>query len=78
VAAQLGDPGLERDARARRRLLEEQRDGAPREGSRGQRLGLELERAVEQPPDLGGRQLRAGDDVPWLARQCTVGRPCAS
>ena len=54
VAAELEDAGLERQARARRGLLEEQGDGAARERPRGGGVGLERERAVEQRVQLAG------------------------
>ena len=42
------DADLEGHPRARRGLLEDQRDAAARQRARGQRRGLQLERAVEQ------------------------------
>ena len=44
MAAELEDAGLERQPRARRGLLEDQRDGAALERARGERRRLELER----------------------------------
>ena len=35
------------------------------ERARGQRGGLQLERAVEQRVELGRAQLRAGEEVAW-------------
>ncbi len=63
MAAELVDAHLEGDARPRRGLLEDQRDAAPGERPRGERRGLQLERAVEQRVQLGGAQLRAGEEV---------------
>ena len=63
VAAQLDDAGLHRRARARRGVLEQQRDRAVLEHARGGGLGLELERAVEQAVELRGGELLAGEEV---------------
>ena len=54
MAAQLEDADLDRDARARRGLLEDERDGPAGQRARGERRRLELERAVEQRVQLGG------------------------
>jgi hypothetical protein len=53
VAAELGDAGLEGDARAGRGLLEDQGDAAAGERLRGERRGLELRGAVEEGVQLG-------------------------
>ena len=50
VAAQLEHAGLERDARARGRLVEHERDALAFQRARRQAVGLELERALEEPP----------------------------
>ena len=68
VAAQLVDAHLERHARARGGLLEDQRHAAPGERLRGQRRGLQLERAVQQRVQLGGAQLGAGEEMAWHGR----------
>ena len=64
MAAELDDPDLERQARARRGLLEEQRDGPPGERVGRARGGLQRERAVEQRTQVVARQLLAGEEVP--------------
>jgi hypothetical protein len=76
VAAELDDAGLERDPGAGGGLLEQQRDGAPGERPGGERVGLELDGAVEQPLDLGAGELGTADDVTGQAAQCTVRPPC--
>ena len=63
VAAELVDAGLHRRARARRGVLEQQRDRAALEHARGGGLGLQLERAVEQGVQLVGAELLAGEEV---------------
>ena len=40
---------------------------------RAQRRGLELGGAIQQPPELGGRQFLPGQQVSRQARQCTLG-----
>ena len=50
VAAQLGHADLERDPRARRGLVEHERDAAPLERARRQPVALELERARRASP----------------------------
>jgi len=72
VAAELEHPHLERHPRARGRLLEDQRDGAARQRTRGQRIGLELARALEQRGQLGLGQLATGEEVAGQARQPTA------
>ena len=68
VAAELGDPDLERGPRPRRRLLEDERDAPAGERARRERLLLELERPVEQRGQLARGELRAGEEVPWQAQ----------
>ena len=65
VAAELVDADLERQPRARRGLLEDQRDAAPGERLRGERRALQLERAVEQRVELAARQLGPGEEMAW-------------
>ena len=60
-AAELVDAGLERHARARGRLLEEQGDRAALERARRVRLALERIRAVEHAAKVGGRELGPGE-----------------
>jgi hypothetical protein len=69
VAAELEHADLERHPRARGRLLEDQRDGAARQRARGQRVGLELARALKQGSQLGLGQLATGEEVTGQARQ---------
>src|ERR1700730_11045044 len=71
VASQLGDPDLERQSRARRGLLEDQRHAPALERPRGAGLALELERPVQQPVELGGAQLRPREKM-------TLGHEAAS
>jgi hypothetical protein len=61
LAAELEDPGLEGEARARRVLLEDQRDAAALERPRGQRRLLQRVRAVEQRVQLVAVELGAGE-----------------
>jgi len=68
VAAQLVDADLEGQPRARGGLLEDQRDAARAQRVRGQRRGLELERAIEQRAQLVGGQLGSGEEMPWQGR----------
>ncbi len=63
MAAELVHADLEGQARARGGLLEDQRDAPPGERLRGQRRGLQLERAVEQRVQLGGGELGPGEEV---------------
>jgi plastocyanin len=63
VAAELDDAGLEGDARARRRVLEEQRDGAAVERPGGRRGLLEGERAVQQRREPAGGELGAVEEM---------------
>jgi endonuclease/exonuclease/phosphatase family metal-dependent hydrolase len=63
--------GLERRARARRGLLEQQGDGAALQRPRGGGRLLERERPVEQRGQLRGLQLQAGEEVARQARECT-------
>ena len=68
VAAELVDADLEGDARARRGLLEDQRDAAPVQRARGQRRRLQLQRAVEQRRQLAGGKLGSSQKLPWHGR----------
>ena len=68
VPAELDDPRLEGDARARRRLLEDERDDAVAQRVRRARRGLQLGGAVQQRPQLVGAQLGAGEEVARQAR----------
>jgi hypothetical protein len=63
VAAELDDPGLERHARARRRLLEHERHDPFGERVRRARRGLQLARATQQPVEVVRGQLRSGEEV---------------
>src|SRR4051812_17382053 len=63
VAAELVHADLEREPRARRGLVEDQRDAAPREGLGAEPIALQLERAVEEPVELVGGKLVAGEEV---------------
>src|SRR3954468_16907255 len=63
MPAELVHPDLEREPRARRRLVEDQRDAAPRQRARGEPVALQLQRAVEQPLELVARKLLAGEEV---------------
>ena len=63
MAAQLVHAHLERQPGARRGLLEDQRDAAPGERLRGQRRGLQLERAIEQRVELAGGELGACEEM---------------
>jgi hypothetical protein len=74
VAAELDDPDLERRARPRRRLLEDERDGPPLERARRVRRLLEDQRAVEQRAELARVELRSGEEVPWQARHLNPDR----
>ena len=60
VAAQLVDPGLERDPRACGGQVEQEHDALARECARGEPIGLELDRAVDEPLELVRPKLRAG------------------
>jgi hypothetical protein len=71
VACQLDDAGLERDPRARGRLLEQKRHVASLQGARGVRSRFELERPVEQGVEVVGAQLGAGEEMPRQAREHT-------
>ena len=73
VAAHLDDARLHRGARARRGVLEQQRDGPVLEHARGGRLGLQLERAVEQAVQLLGGELLAGEQVARQVRTVLSG-----
>jgi plastocyanin len=63
MAAELDDAGLERDARARRRVFEEQRHGAAVERAGGGRGLLEGERATQQRRELVGGELGAVEEM---------------
>jgi len=63
MPAEFEDAGLERRARARGRLVEDQRDGPAFERPRGQRRRLERGGALEQQGEAVGVQLCAGDEV---------------
>ena len=71
VAPQLDHAGLERDPRARGRLLEQKRHVASFQGARGVRSRFELERPVEQGVEVVGTQLGAGEEMPRQAREHT-------
>src|SRR5439155_22392835 len=60
---ELGDARLERDARARRGLLEDERDGAPGEHLRSPGSRLQLAGACHDPGDLVGSELLTGEQV---------------
>jgi hypothetical protein len=60
MPAELVDARLERDAGARRGLVEDERDALALERARGQAIGLQLDRPVEELPLLRGRKLLAG------------------
>jgi hypothetical protein len=64
VPAELVHADLERDPRARRRLLEYERHAAAGQYLGCPPVGLQLERAVEQPRELVARELLAGEEVP--------------
>src|SRR4051812_27341710 len=63
MPAELVHAHLEREPCARRRLVEDQRDAAPRQRARGEPVALQLQRAVEQPLELIARKLLAGEEV---------------
>ena len=63
MPAELEDAGLERGARARRRLLEQQRDRAALERARRERRLLERGGAVQQQIEPVRVQLGSGDEV---------------
>jgi endonuclease/exonuclease/phosphatase family metal-dependent hydrolase len=63
VTAQLAHAGLERDTGARRRPVEDERDGPSLQRSRCEPVGLQLERAVQECAQLLGRKLVAGEEV---------------
>jgi hypothetical protein len=71
VAAELHDPRLEGHARARRRLLEDQRDDTVAQRIGRARRGLQLGGAVEQRPQLVGGQFGAGEEVARQGREDT-------
>ena len=64
MSAQLADADLERDARAGRGLLEDQRDAAAGQRLRRVPVGLQLGGALEQAGELIARKLLAGEEVP--------------
>ena len=68
VAAQLVHPRLERDPRARGGLVEHERHALALERARGEPIGLELDRAVDEPLELVGRKLLAGQEMPRQIR----------
>jgi plastocyanin len=70
MAAELDHAGLERHARARRGVLEQQRDRAAVERPRRSRRPLERERTVEQRRELPWGELGAVEEV--QAPECTV------
>ena len=74
VTAHLGDAGLERCPRARRRRLEDERHRAAHQRVGAQRRGLELGGAIEQGVELRGAELGPGEEVAWHGPQCTLGR----
>src|SRR3954471_11896814 len=63
MTAELVHPHLEREPRARRRLVEDQGHAAPRQRARGEPVALQLQRAVEKPLELLARKLLAGEEV---------------
>src|SRR4051812_10322126 len=63
MTAELVHADLEREARARRRLVKDQRHAAARERARREPVVLQLDRAVEQPLELVARKLLAGEEV---------------
>jgi hypothetical protein len=63
MAAQLVDPGLERDPGARGGLVEHERDASSLEGPGRESVGLQLERALHERPQFRGRKLLAGQEV---------------
>ena len=68
-AAELRDPDLERDASSRRRLVEDQPDGAAGENAQlgpARALGLELVREVEERLELGARPGGDAREAPAL------------
>jgi hypothetical protein len=71
MAAELDDAGLERHPRARRGLLEDERDDAVAQGVGGARRRLELGGAIEQREQLVGAQLGAGEEVARQGREDT-------
>jgi hypothetical protein len=71
VPAELDDPGLERHAGARRRLLEDERHDPAFERARRPRRGLQLGRPAQQRVELVGGQLRAGEEVARQAGEDT-------
>ena len=77
VPAELGHPGLERDAGAQARALEHHREGAPAQRRVGvatlrAELGLERRRPREQHADLGRGQIGGADEVPPAQRDGRV------
>src|SRR4051812_49413124 len=54
---------LERQPRAGRRLVEDQRHAAALQRPRREPIALQLDRAVEQPVELLGRKLLSGEEV---------------
>ncbi len=69
LAAELEDPGLEGQPRARRVLLEDERDAAALERARGQRRRLQRVRAIEQGEQLVALELRPGEQMARQAGQ---------
>ena len=63
MPAELDDADLEGQPRARRGLLEDQRDRPLRERVGAARRALQLERAVEQRVELGCVELGAGEEM---------------
>jgi endonuclease/exonuclease/phosphatase family metal-dependent hydrolase len=63
MATQLAHPDLERDARARGRPLEDERDATTLERAREPPIGLQLDRAIDQVEQLVARKLLAGEEV---------------
>ena len=82
MAAELDDPDLERDARARRGLLEQQRDRAARRARATTPARLEREGAVQQRRELAGRELGAVEEMhnlrvlTWNLYHGRTGPPC--
>src|SRR4051812_27523642 len=63
MAAQLVHSHLEREPRAGRRLVEDQRDAAPLERARAEAIALQLDRSFEEAVELFARKLLAGEEV---------------
>jgi hypothetical protein len=71
MTAKLEYAGLEGHPRAGGGGLEDERDRAAGERARGERLGLEDRRPIEQLIQLSGAELCSGEEVARQAQQCT-------